>query len=60
MAFVCESLDASTGQCATWTEAVTVPPLTIAQGLELSSVVVGCWAVAYAARFVLHFFLNKR
>lgn len=60
MAFVCEVIDASTGQCASWVEAVTVPPLTIAQGLELSGMLLACWAVAWAVRFTLNFLLNKR
>lgn len=60
MAFVCEAIDAQSGQCAQWVEAVTVPPLSIAEGLELSTLFLGCWAVAWAVRFTLMFLLNKR
>lgn len=60
MAFVCNVIDGTTGQCSEWVEAVTVPPLTIAQGLELSGVLLGCWAIAWAARFTLNFLLNRR
>lgn len=60
MAFVCEELDGTTGACLSWVEAVTVPPLTIAQGLELSGYLLACWATAWAVRFTLNFLLNRR
>lgn len=60
MAFACEEISATTGQCLSWVEVVTVPPLTTAEGLELSAIVVGCWATAYAVRFTVQVLLNKR
>lgn len=59
MAFVCNVIDGN-GQCTEWVEALTVPPLTIAEGLELSGLLLACWATAWAVRFTLEFLLNKR
>lgn len=60
MTFACEEISATTGHCLSWVEVVTVPPLTTAEGLELSAIVVGCWATAYAVRFIVSFILNRR
>ena len=57
--YICAQLS-ETGQCQVWSEYFgLLPPLSIADALELSALAFGVWAVAWGVRQVVHQLINR-
>lgn len=53
-----QDFDVSTGVCShqVWIDSPTVlPPLSVSDGLVLSSAILGLWAIAFGLRFIRRF-----
>jgi len=54
MIYQCKAIDVS-NLCTEWQEATPfLPPLSLAEGAELSAYIVGAWIIALCGRYLLH------
>lgn len=58
VSYVCAALDA-VGSCTEWVQTWSVTALSYDDGAKLAGVIIGCWAIAFAARLVFQGILNK-
>lgn len=57
--YICAQLS-DTGECQVWSEYFgLLPPLSIADALELSALAFVVWAVAWGVRHVVGLFINR-
>jgi hypothetical protein len=57
--YICAQLSEQ-GECQVWSEYFgLLPPLSIADALELSAAAFGVWALAWGVRLVVYQFINR-